>query len=267
MTYLSGKDRKKKSPVQYFFIIGFFVVIIFFWLILKSFLYPFVEPVVIYYASTKESFSKVSLFFETYTTSRNSLTQKNKELNSYVEQLENDLAQKNAKIKEITGAFSETLDKEENLPIVAYPLASDMTSLYSTVLLSRGYKDGIEKDMYVYVKGMKPVCLIKEVYPSTSLCELISKSGVVTEGIIDSTSSSTAITLTLVGRGGGAFLADVVRGTPILIGDTIFLKSNQSMALGTVVDIIHNNQDTSWRVFVKGAYNPSTSAVFYIHKK
>lgn len=269
MTFRSGKNHKQKSPFFYLLLVGFFIILLFFWITFKSYMYSFLEPVVMGYSSTKESLSKVSLFFETYTSSRMSLVSKNKELSLYIEQIENDLAQKNAEIKELGGIISETGELEKKVSaIVAYPVASDITRIYSTVLLSKGYKDGVEKDMYAYVKGLKPVCVIKEVYTSTSLCELLSKNSILTEGVIEAKNgSSTAISLNLVGRGGGTFLADVIRDTPISVGDTVFLKSDQSMTLGSVVDVIHNNQDTSWRVFVKGAYNRDTSVIFYIYKK
>jgi cell shape-determining protein MreC len=146
-----------------------------------------------------------------------------------------------------------------------YPLMTDVTRLYSTVLLSKGFKDGVEKDAYVYVRGMQPVCVIKEVYTSTSLCELISASGIKTDVVIEGGASST-IAITLLGRGGGVFLGDVARDTPVSKGDKVYLKSNPSMLLGTVVDVLNNNQDTSWRIFVNGAYNPVTSSIFYIRK-
>jgi flavin reductase (DIM6/NTAB) family NADH-FMN oxidoreductase RutF len=53
----------------------------------------------------------------------------------------------------------------------------------------------------------------------------------------------------------------------VAVGDKVVMKSDHSMTLGTVVDVLHNNQDTSWHVFVRGAYNPITSSIFYLRKK
>lgn len=267
MTYLSGKTQKRKQWFRYFLIVAFFVAFITFWTTSKSLLHPVFEPIVTYYSGTKEIFKSIPEFFSTYVASRKNLTEKDKALEVTIENLENELAEKNAKLEEL-GFVSGESSASSASTLVMYPLAQDITKIYSTILLSKGYKDGVEKDSYVYVRGLQPVCIIKEVYTLTSLCELISASGETTDAVILSSSSTEAgISLTLTGRGGGAFLGDVARDTPIAIGSPVLLKSDRSMTLGTVVDVIHNNQDTSWRVFVRGAYNPVTSSIFYLRKK
>ncbi len=267
MTYLSGRDQKKKKIMYIFFPIVFFFFCIMYWVYARGFLYPFFVTVVTKYSSVKYSIMHVPDFFSTYTTSRALLTEKNKTYEITIERLENELAEKNAKLKEF-GVISVDLgDSYVSSTIVMYPLVEDITKIYSTILLSKGFKDGVEKDANVYVRGLQPVCSIKEVFTSTSLCELLSASGREVEAVIGSETSSSTIAVTLIGRGGGAFLADVARDTPIVVGDAVFLKSDQSMRIGHVVDVIHNNQDTSWRVFVRGAYNPVTSSTFYIRRK
>lgn len=218
------------------------------------------------YAITKTAFKDVPEFFYTYTTSRKDLVQRNKNLEIDIEYLENKIAEKDAKLKELNFTIEENGLIPTESKIVMYPLMQDITKIYSTIVLSKGFKDGVEKDMYVYVRGLQPVCIIKEVYNSTSLCELISKSGIVTEVVVKGKASST-IAFTLTGRGGGTFLGDVARDTSIYIGDEVYLKSDPSMKLGNVVNVMNNNQDTSWRIFVNGVYNPVTSSIFYTHKK
>lgn len=269
MTYLSGKQHKKEKSRRYFLFISLLVVSLFFWTGVKGYLYPVLEPLIMKYGVTKESFSHISEFFSTYTTSRTILVQKNKTLEITIESLENQVAERDVKLKELGIADEERGDANIASIIVMYPLMTDSTRLYSTVLLSKGYKDGVEKDAYVFVRGLQPVCIIREVYTSTSLCELISASNIETDAVIVSSatsSTSTPVVLTLTGRGGGAFLGNVVRDTAVFVGDKVFLKSDQSMMLGTVVNVINNNQDTSWRVFVKGTYNPVTSSIFYMRK-
>jgi cell shape-determining protein MreC len=266
MTYLSGKQQKRKQTRRYFFLGVFLLGILFFWGIVKGAMYSSVEPFIEKYGVTKSTLSSIPNFFSTYTTSRTSLTQKNKTLEVTIENLENQIAEKDAKLKELGFVAAEQPGASMGSIIVMYPIMKDITKIYSTILLSKGYKDGVEKDSYVFVRGLQPVCIIREVYTSTSLCELISKGGITTEAVVMSP-ESTSTALTLTGRGGGSFLGNVPRDTPIAVGDTVFLKSDQSMSLGKVVDVINNNQDTSWRVFVRGSYNPVTSSVFYIYKK
>lgn len=266
MTYLSGKAEQRKKFNRYIIYIGFLVVALFFWGTVRGFVYPIFQPFVIQYGALKQSLINIPEFFSTYTTSRTSLIEKNKNLEITLENLENEVAEKDAQLKELKLVTSDMGDNSLSSTLVLYPLMNDITRLYSTILFSKGYKDGVEKDAYVYVRGLQPVCIIREVYALTSLCELLSSGNVTTEAVIVS-ASSTRINVTLIGRGGGAFLGNVVRDTPIVVGDKVFLKSDQAMSLGTVVSIINNNQDTSWRVFVAGEYNPVTSSIFYMHKK
>jgi hypothetical protein len=77
--------------------------------------------------------------------------------------------------------------------------------------------------------------------------------------------SSSTITLSLVGRG-GYFLANIERDTPVSVGETVYLRSNPKFIIGTVKQVANNNQDTSWHVFVEGAYNPVTSSIFYVQQ-
>jgi cell shape-determining protein MreC len=141
-----------------------------------------------------------------------------------------------------------------------YPIAEDISKLYSTILLSKGYRDGIEKGGLVYVRGSYAVCDIVEVYDKTSLCELLSKGQRSIEGV---TSSST-ITLSLLGAGGGNFTAEVPRGTQVGIGEKVFLRSDESYGLGTVVDVKDEEQVTGAKIYIKGEYNPVTSSIFYM---
>ena len=269
MTYLSGKAHKKNQTIRYVFYGVIFLVAMTSWIFLKSKLYPILEPVIVRYASTKKIIGTVPEFFSTYVTARKNIVARDKELEITIERLENELAEKDGKLKEFGGIATLFGDaKDVSSTLVMYPLMRDITKMYSTILLSKGYKDGVEKDAYVYVRGLQPVCTIKEVYTSTSLCQLLSAEGLETEAVVISTSTATSsLSLTLIGRGGGTFLGNVPRDTPIAIGDDVFLKSNQTMKLGKVVDVMHNNQDTSWRVFVSGEYNPVTSSIFYFHKQ
>jgi hypothetical protein len=61
-------------------------------------------------------------------------------------------------------------------------------------------------------------------------------------------------------------LGDIPRDIEVSEGDSVYLEGAPSMVLGTVTQSIHNDQDTSWRIFVRGMYNPLTSHIFYIKK-
>lgn len=264
MTFHSGR-AKKNTTRNYLIAFFLFIAVVFFWLSLRSFLHPIIEPLMFTYGDIKTSIGKVSSQLHVYVESKQNVIEKNKLLQQQVEQLENTLAEKEANLRETTLIESEKSLAPTSGILIMYPIMIDTTRIYGTIVLTKGYKDGVEKDSFVYIRGLQPVCKIEEVYTSTSLCKLISADGVSTDAVI--LTSSTTLNVQLIGRGGGTFLAEVPRDTTVEIGNKVLLRSDQSMNLGTVVDVLKSEQDTSWHVIINGTYNPVTSSVFYIRKK
>lgn len=262
MTYLSGKAQKRKSYTRYavFFII--FLVVVLLWPLVRKYSYSTLEPAVVGYGSAKQSFSLFPEFFSTYLTSHQELVAQKNVLESKVEELENKVAEQDALLRETVSEDATSSNYSvKGKYIVMYPLMQDITKLYSTIVLSKGFKDGVTVGSTVYMRGYQAVCTIKEVYTSSSLCVLLNASGNTVEGV----TSSSSITLSLVGRG-GSYLANVARDTPVSVGEKVYLRSDQKMVLGVVKQILNNNQDTSWHIFVEGSYNPVTSSIFYVQQ-
>jgi cell shape-determining protein MreC len=186
------------------------------------------------------------------------LSHKIESLELDIERLENEVAEKDARIRAYDEASAASEDHTASV-VVMYPLAEDVTSLYSTILLSKGYKDGVEENAMVYVRGRQAVCTVIKVYNETSLCELLSKGRRVVEGV----TASSSVTLSLVGEGGGSFIMQIPSDVPIDIGETVYLRSDHSFTLGTVVSIKKDEQATGSVLYVRGAYNPVTSSVLY----
>lgn len=261
MTYLSGKAQKRKKQIHYALALAFLIVVAFFWPSVRNKVYPVLQPSVIGFSNVLKSFGIFPEFIYTYATTRKQLVESQKVLEVRIETLENEVAQKDGLLREAALISLGTSDTPTPKPVVLYPLLQDNLKLYSTLLLSKGFKDGIEVGSVVFLRGRQAVCTIKEVYTSSSLCLLFTASNVTTEGV----TSSSSITVSLIGRG-GHYLGNVARDTPIIKGEKIYLRNDPSMILGEVVDVSNNNQDTSWHVFVKGAYNPLTSSVFYVQQ-
>lgn len=261
MTYLSDKSRNKKQRLPYLVLLIILISVFYFWPTLRVKIYPYVEPVVILYSQSKNTLTLIPSSMRTYFSSREELSARNASLMLTIERLENDLAKNDAFIKENNLIQTSGVNSQTST-LVAYPIMRDLTTMYSTVLLSKGFKDGVEEKSIVYLRGRQPVCIVEEVFDRTSLCKFLSASGVITEGA----TASSSLVLSLVGNGGGFFIADVVRDTGVTVGDAVYLASDQSMLLGTITSVTRNDQATSWRVYVRGTYNPVTSAVFYLNK-
>jgi cell shape-determining protein MreC len=223
--------------------------------------YPLIEPVVLLFSTSKSGVLHVPSLIVTYFTSRNTLLAREESLSSQIERYENENALLKAEAKERELLLSSgSLSPSSTL--IMYPVVSDLTGLYSTVVLSKGYKDGVEEKSLVYLRGRQAACTIVQVYDRTSLCKLLSASGAQTEGTI----ASSSLLMSLLGDGGGNYVASVPHDTAISVGDIVSLRSDQTMTLGTVVSVTKNDQATSWQVYVRGMYNPVTSHIFYTTK-
>ena len=247
--------------MRYGVMVTFFLCVIIFWPVVRKHTFTTIEPAIVKGSSIKQSFAIFPEFFGTYFTSHESLVTEQKALKSHIEELENKVAENEAILKEYRNKEASASSSVRDInPLVMYPLMQDITKLYSTILLSKGYKNGVDVGNTVYIRGNQAVCVISEVYTSSALCSLFTSSGVSIEGV----TSSSSITLTLVGRG-GHFLADIVRDTPVSVGEKVYMRSNPKMTLGIVKAVINNSQDTSGHVFVEGMYNPMTSSSFYVN--
>lgn len=262
MTYLSGKTRTQRKYFNMALGAVAFALFIYFWPAFKAVTYPLVEPLVQGYGGTKGTVTLVPGFVSTYLTSRSALFEKTRMLEAEVERLENQVAERDAIIKEQALIASSSVALTSRV-ILMYPVAQDSTRLYSTILLSKGFRDGIEQGGLVFIRGQQPVCDIVEVYDQTSLCELLSKGGRLTEGF----TASSSIALSLKGEGGGSFIAEVPNNTPIIVGEDVYLRSDQAYKLGTIVAVLNDEQATGATVYVKGMYNPVTSSVFYFRPR
>lgn len=265
MTYLSDRTRKRKLFFHRSLFLVCVLCITIFWTSIRGGAHGAAEPLVYGYVYVKKFFSVTPEFIRTYVSSRQSLEEQKKSLEETVRRLENELAEKNSALEEFTLGQNFSEDINETHPtLVVYPLLEDSTKLYSTILLSRGFKDGVEVGDYVYVAGLRPVCIIQEVYTKTSLCLLLTASGNAVDAVLKTASSS--LTVPLIGRGGGIFLGEVPKDTVIEKDTPVYLKSNPSMQIGVVSSIFRNDQDTSGKVFITGMYNPLTSNVLYLRK-
>lgn len=115
----------------------------------------------------------------------------------------------------------------------------------------------------VYVRGRQAVCIIEGIHSDNSLCKLLSSSGDLVEGVTSLTKES----ITLTGDGGGNYIANVPKESNFSLGETVMYKSDQTMNLGNIVDIKNDPQDTFVKVYVRGAYNPIKSNIFYVDKE
>ena len=241
--------------------IVFFIVQSVFWKQIRKVTYPVVIPVVSVVSGVVDGVFYIPSFFSTYITFHKTSSERIDALEKNIELLENKVASQNGELEQYI-AKDELKSKVYSTTLEVYPIAQDLYFLYSTMLITKGFSDGIEEGMIVYTRGYEAVGIVTQVYGSTALVSLLSASG----NKVDAFIQENKMTLSLVGAGGGNFTAQIPKDLDVVIGDNIFLTQNPTMNLGTVVDIVGTQQDFFKTVYIRGAYNPAKQRNYFVDK-
>lgn len=261
MIYLSDRKKQYSRRTRLVILIIFLFILSFFWKQIRVLTYPVVLPVAQVVTNVIDGVFSVPSFFSTYITSHKTSSEKIDSLEKNIELLENKVAGQNSQLEQYV-AKDELQAKGHLATLEVYPIAQDLYFLYSTILISKGFTDGVEEGMIVYTRGYQPVGTVTQVYRSTALVSLFSASGNKVNGFTD----VNKITLSLVGEGGGNFIAQIPKEMNVTIGDSIFLSQDPAMNVGSVVDIQGSPQDFFKTVYIRGAYNPAKQNNYFIDK-
>ncbi len=188
------------------------------------------------------------------------LISENKSLKNQLDELRASLAAKNLtlnnyqKIAEIFPAENEDL-------IMAEILARPNVTLYDTVLLNRGTKDGVARGAKIF--GYHGVVLgeITDVYENTAKAKLYSspeeKSLVSLIGAQKEASSkkNPQAGLIAVGEGGGVFRLQIHREIPVAVGDFLVLEGLNNHLLAEVASIKKDDRDPAQEILAHSLVN------------
>lgn len=170
-----------------------------------------------------------------------------KELNEMSAQIYNfsALENENNKLKEI---FNRQNDK--NL-ILATILSKPNKSIFDTIIIDVGEKDGIEVGNVVFALGRIPIGRVVEVFLDSSKVVLFSTSGEKTEIVI----TEGDVFMEIIGRGGGNFEMILPRDFEILKGATVSLPGLDSSVIAKVETIISDPRDSYQKALLTSPVN------------
>lgn len=171
-----------------------------------------------------------------------------KELNEMSAQIYNfnTLEEENNKLKEILARKSG--DSELVLSAI---LSKPNRSLFDTLIIDVGEKDGIEVGNTVFALGYIPIGKVAEVFPDSSKVVLFSTSGEKTEIVI----TGGDVFMEIVGRGGGNFEMILPRDFEILKGATVSLPGLDSSVIAKVETIISDPRDSYQKALLTSPVN------------
>jgi cell shape-determining protein MreC len=172
-----------------------------------------------------------------------------KEVDEQNQELINENEALKARLRDV-GA-SEAIPTE--VGILAGVTARPPVSPYDTYLLSRGSEAGIQENAIVFALGV-PVGSIAEAGNRFARVLLYSSSGREVHGWIGEIREP----ITLIGKGAGAFSAEVSRDMPVMEGDTIYLPGPGAVPAGTVRSIERHAASPSALLHIEPLVNPYT---------
>lgn len=251
MSYISAKKKPRNTLRTIFFVLLVLVLGIF---------YKQILSIVGIGTSTIASpvWNAEELVAGTLTKTTLSLNSKKSLISSFLD-LQDDFMAMSAVRSQYLALQNENQDLREVLGLVrdfgyahtARVVARPPQISYDTILIDKGSVDGLVEGQSVFAGENLLIGTIAEVHPHSSLVQLLSSSKVLTEARL----ISSELTLTLVGRGGGAFSVDVPRDVPIEDNDIFVSTQSGSVVIAEVVEITGDPQDPSKTVLAKSPIN------------
>jgi len=137
---------------------------------------------------------------------------------------------------ELMSRFGRSLE-EERMGILAGVLSTPPRSLYDTIVIDAGSRNGVSVGMLVYANSDMPVGVVARVGAVSSVVELLSSPGRHVEVVVG---ASGEIRASAEGLGGGNFVIRIPRDISISVGDPVSLPTLSGACIGyvSVVDAV-----------------------------
>jgi cell shape-determining protein MreC len=117
--------------------------------------------------------------------------------------------------------------------ILAGVQARPPIAAYDTLIVSAGSSAGVTAGAEAFAQGGVPIGTVKSVTAHSSTIELFSNGGRSTDGWVGSSRTP----LTLTGNGAGTFSASLPKGSPVVVGDSVYVSGPGALPIGTVISI------------------------------
>ena len=255
MSYLLDKKIKRKKFLNIIFGIVFLIILFYFRFgifdRLSSASQILFRPVLIAGNNIGAKFKNISSYF----ISKNVLYLENQKLQTEVQENDarmlnyNSALLENENLKEILGRS--TQGKALRKMILAAILSKPDQSLYDTVVIDAGIKQGIKEGNIVFALGNVPIGRVDIIYENSSKIILFSNAGEKTQAIV----SGRNIFMELVGRGGGNFEMTMPSDFILQKGDQVVLPGLYPYVLAIAQTTIFDPRDPFNKILLTSPVN------------
>lgn len=261
MSYLQDKKTQRNKYIK--IAIGTILLVVIFifrigiWSKLSSVSLFVFRPILILGNSVGGKLININSYFS----SKNSLYIENEKLKNQIKESEADranydsVAAENANLKEILGRKIEKINF-----ILAAILAKPDQSMYDTLVVDVGAKDGVKANAKVFAMGSVPVGRVADVYENTSKIILFSNAGEKTQVLISLGKNplgkvSGDVFMEIVGRGGGNFEMVIPRDFTLKEGDQLVMPGINAYVIAITEKIISDPRDPFTKALLRSPVN------------
>ena len=135
--------------------------------------------------------------------------------------------------------------------ILAAILSKPNQSLYDTLIIDAGVKQGLQTGDLVFAEGNAPIGRVAEIYQNSSKVILFSNAGEKTQAIV----AGRDVFMEIVGRGGGNFEMILPRDFTLSKGDEVVSTGIMPYILGVVETIISDPRDSFVKALLTSPVN------------
>ena len=187
----------------------------------------------------------------TLVVSKSSLIKERDELKQQIAELEAKNLQTSlleTENEQLKNLMSKTEGKQFTLAAI---LARPNRSLYGTLIVDKGERDGVTVGSHVFAEGVLPLGLVSEVYATSSKVTLYSSHGEKNSVIV----ACKNIEAELLGRGGQNFEMTFPRDVEIPQGTLVTLPGLSTYPLAIVEKVIFDPRDPFQKVLLRSPVN------------
>jgi len=205
--------------------------------------------------------TKSYLNFQNYFSGLENLALRNKSL-------EQDLEDRESEIMNLKENFKENSLTINNVSlgtnfVEAKILNQDYFKIYESVILNKGFVDGVSKGDEVYLYPNYFLGNIERIENDKSIFSLASGHKKLLKGVLKDNSQNNLV-IDLLGLGGGDFAFEIPESILISTGTLIYLYKDPSKLIGEIIGLEKLETSLYQKVLVRGYYNLATSGRYYI---
>jgi cell shape-determining protein MreC len=240
MSYLLDKKIKRKKIFKIVFCVVVLIILFYF----KSGIFSglsyaaagLFRPVLIFGNNIGGKMRSAGSYF----VSKNSLYLQNQDLQAKLNEDGARMSNYNSVLAENDGLKEILGRKNEKVPMVLGAILSKPNqSIYDTLVVDVGTKQGIKVGDIVFALGNVPIGRVSFISPNSSKVILFSNAGEKTQALI----SGKNIFMEIIGRGGGNFEMILPRDFTLQKGDQVVLPGINPYVLAIVQTIISDSRD------------------------